>query len=54
MWSENFPNAEIRADEAINYSRSELDANIIDSCIDACQECWKKLKDLAKERLSKP
>lgn len=54
MWSENFPNAANRADEAINYSRSELDANIIDSCIDACQECWKELKDLAKERLSKP
>lgn len=54
MYSECFPDASTRANEAINYARSELDTNIIDSCIDACKDCWGELKQMANNRLSEP
>lgn len=54
MWSQNFQEASVRADEVINYTRSRLDTDIIDSCIDACQGCWEELKQLAENRVSEP
>ncbi|KAB7514602.1 hypothetical protein DM867_05640 [Halosegnis rubeus] len=54
MWSKKHSDAVSRANEAINMSRSELNNDIIESCITACRECWNDLKELAKKRFSDP
>lgn len=53
-WSDGYPEAVIRANNSINYYRSELSDDVIQSCKSACVECWEPLNSLADKRHPRP